>query len=239
VVDVKAVLLAAGRGTRLGQLTAATPKPLLQVGGRPIIAHILDGLAAAGVAEVLIVVGYLGDQIERELGTDSPHGIRLTYARQERPLGTASAVALAKHFVSEEQFFLGWGDIFVDRSNYARVVEAARSADGALAVNEVPDPTSGGAVYVDDSMRVTWIVEKPAAGSSRTRWNNAGLMVLPPGIWPHVDALEPSWRQEYELPEAISAYVAAGGHLRAVPIDGLWFDVGTPEDLEAARAAFE
>jgi dTDP-glucose pyrophosphorylase len=229
---VKAVLLAAGRGTRLGALTDSTPKPLLEVGGRPLIAHILTGLSAAGVTDVLIITGYLGAQIERELGDGSEMSLKLDYARQQKPDGTGRAVALARGFVGADRFFVGWGDILVGDATYGALL---RVQGAALAVNEVADPTAGAAVYVDADMRVTRIVEKPAAGTSTTPWNNAGLFVLPPATWPFIEALEPSMRGEYELPQAIAAYVASGATIRAVPVLGHWFDVGTPEDLEAAR----
>ena len=82
------------------------------------------------------------------------------------------------------------------------------------------------------------IVEKPAKGTSTTHWNNAGLSVLGPAIWSEIDQLEASARGEYELPQAVAALVASGARVVAVPVEGEWFDVGTAEDLERARAGF-
>lgn len=234
----KAVLLAAGRGSRLGALTADIPKPLLNVAGRPIIVHILDGLRRAGIEEITVVTGYLGDVLERELGNGEASGLRLRYARQERLEGTARAVELARDWVGGDQFFVGWGDILVRTENYRRVVRAARLADAAIAVNEVEDPWAGAAVYVDAANVVQRIVEKPAKGMSTTHWNNAGLSVLGPSIWQEIDRLEPSARGEYELPQAVAALVASGARVVAVPVEGEWFDVGTAEDLERARERF-
>jgi dTDP-glucose pyrophosphorylase len=235
VAVAKAVVLAAGRGIRLGALTDHTPKPLLQVGGRPVLTRILDGLKSAGIQEVFVVVGYRGDQVERELGNGSGIGLNIQYATQGSAEGTAKAVGLARRFVGADRFFVGWADILVWPDNYERLLRAADETDAAMAVNEVADPTTGAAVYVDHAMSVTHLVEKPAAGTSKTQWNNAGLFVLPNEIWPFIDALQPSSRGEFELPQAIAAYVASGGTVRAVPIDGPWFDIGTPADLEAAR----
>ena len=235
----KAVLLAAGRGTRLGVLTEDFPKPLLEVGGKPIIVHILDGLMAAGIDEVTIVTGHAAARLEAELGNGAGSGLKICYVRQERLEGTARALALARDHLGDEPFLFGWGDIVVRRENYRNVLRAARFADAVIAVNEVEDPFAGAAVYFDaGSGLVTRIVEKPARGTSTTRWNNAGFGVLTPAIWPAIDALEPSARGEYELPQAISALVESGSRVRAVPVEGPWFDVGTPESLEAARAEF-
>ena len=234
----RAVLLAAGRGTRLGSLTERFPKPMLTVGGEPMLHRILRGLRAADVAEIAIVTGHEAEQLERGTGSGDRWDMRLTYFRQTALDGTARALSLAREFLAGERFFMGWGDIVVDPVNYRRVIDAADSAEAVLAVNEVDDPFAGGAVYVDDAFRVTRLVEKPPRGSSKTHWNNAGLMVLPGTIWPFIDALQPSPRGEYELPQAIATAVAVGMKTRAVPIAGPWFDVGTLESLRAARAYF-
>jgi len=236
-VITKAVLFAAGRGTRLGAITANYPKALLEVGGRPIIVHILDGLAHAGIDEVTIVTGHSAGFLEAEVGTGEQSGLQISYVRQEVLDGTARALGLCHDLLGDGQFFWSWGDILAAPANYTRVLRAARFAEAVVAVNEVDDPWAGGAVYIDDAMRVTRIVEKPPPGTSTTHWNNAGFGVLGPGIWPEISRLQPSARGEYELPRAVAALVDSGAEVRAVPVEGPWFDVGTPEDLEAARAA--
>lgn len=234
----RAALLAAGRGTRLGSLTTQFPKAMLEVGGIPILHRIVDALADAGVTDLTVITGHAGEHLERETGDGSRWSARIKYRRQSAMDGTASAVALAREDVANAPFFCGWGDIVVGPANYGAVLRAAESSDGALAVNHVEDPAAGAAVYVDDDGHVTRIVEKPPPGTSTTNWNNAGLAVLPPDIWPYIDALEKSPRGEFELPQAIANFVEAGGRLKAVPVEGPWFDVGTPESLAAARAYF-
>ncbi|MEO6398503.1 MAG: sugar phosphate nucleotidyltransferase [Tepidiformaceae bacterium] len=234
----RAVLLAAGRGSRLGALTDSMPKPLLPVAGRPIIVHILDGLRRAGIEEIAIVTGYLGDLLERELGNGEASDLRLHYLRQERLEGSARALALARDWLGDERFFVGWGDILVRPENYRRVIRASHVADAAIAVNEVDDPCAGAAVYLDDANVVQRIVEKPVRGTSSTHWNNAGLCVVGPSVWEQIDRLEPSARGEYELPQALAALVATGARVVAAPVEGEWFDIGTPEDLERARTAY-
>ena len=234
----QAVLLAAGRGTRLGELTRTTPKPLLAVGGEPIIFRIIRGLATAGVGDITVVTGHLAGAMEAALGDGGQWGVALRCVRQERLDGTARAAALARPYLGAGPFFVGWGDIVVETANYERVVSAGAGTGAAIAVNEVDDPWAGGAVYIDAAMRVLRMVEKPPRGTSTTRWNNAGLAVLPPAIWDEADRLEPSVRGEYELPQAVAAFVAAGHPVAAVPIEGPWFDIGTPESLAEARRYF-
>ena len=233
----RAVILAAGRGTRLGDLTARTPKPLLEVGRRPILVRIIDGLAAARISEIAIVTGYLGEQIEREIGNGAASGVEVTYFRQQVPEGTARALALAREFTGRERFVFAWGDIMVRQENYRAVVRRSRLADAAIAVNEVDDPWAGAAVYVDNALRVRRIVEKPAQGTSTTRWNNAGFGVLGPEIWPLIDGLAPRG-DEHNLVDAIAALVESGANVAACPVEGPWFDIGTPEQLQAARHEF-
>lgn len=234
----RGVLLAAGRGTRLGPLTERFPKPLLEVGGSPILHRIIAGLSETGITEIAVVTGHEAGQLEQATGDGSRWGVNIRYFRQSALDGTAGAVGLARRFTKGERFFLGWGDIVVDATNYRRVIEASANFRAVLAVNDVEDPFTGGAVYVDEHSRVTKLIEKPSKGTSSTRWNNAGLMVLPADIWPFIDSLVPSPRGEYELPQALSAYVDSGLEVGAVPIEGPWSDIGTVESLQAARAYF-
>jgi UDP-N-acetylglucosamine diphosphorylase / glucose-1-phosphate thymidylyltransferase / UDP-N-acetylgalactosamine diphosphorylase / glucosamine-1-phosphate N-acetyltransferase / galactosamine-1-phosphate N-acetyltransferase len=129
----------------------------------------------------------------------------------------------------------------MDVANYARFAAAARSEayELMLAVNATSDPWRGAAVYVDKQMRVERIVEKPARGTSTTRWNNAGLFASTPRIFEYITKLTPSARGELELPEAMAMMIADGCNVRALDVRGFWSDVGTPEDLETARKLFK
>ncbi len=239
----KAVLMAAGRGTRLGALTANTPKPMLQVGGQPLISHIVQGLVNAGLRHFIIVCGHLGDQVERwcdGFAAENP-GVAVQAVRQRELNGTAGALLAARDLLrADHRFIFGWGDVLMDSANYVRFLADAQTieCDLLLAVNAVDDPWRGAAVYVDSAMRVVRLVEKPPRGASTTRWNNAGLFAASRVIFDYLDRLEPSVRGERELPQAIAAMIADGRSVRAFEVRGFWSDVGTPEDLAAARSHF-
>ena len=234
-----AVILAAGRGTRMGALTEHTPKPLLPLKGRPIIEHILIGLRAAGVDEAIVVTGYRGEQIEAHLGDGARFGLRLAYLRQQTAEGTAKALLLAQDVAQRAPFALSWGDIIVEPHTYTALTAAfaRQPCDAVLMVNKVDDPWRGAAIYTDADWRVTRLVEKPPRGSAQTRWNNAGLFIFTPLIFTYAERLQPSARGEYELPQAIAAMIADGRAVYACPVRGFWSDVGTPEDLAVAEQA--
>lgn len=234
-----AVVLAAGRGSRMGTLTAETPKPLLPLRGRPILDHILEGLAEAGVHQAVIITGYRAERIEAYYGTKAA-GIALSYRRQETPTGTATAVLLAADDIGSQPFFLSWGDILVEPGTYRalRTDFETRRPDALLGINEVDDPWRGAAVYMDDDFRITRLVEKPAPGTSTTRWNNSGVFVLHPVVLDYARRLSASERGEYELPQAFAAMIESGCSVFAHPIRGFWSDLGTPEDLAAAERSY-
>lgn len=235
-----AVVLAAGRGTRMGALTAATPKPLLPVAGRPLIERVLSGFAAAGVHRAVVVTGYLGDQIEAALGNGARLGLEITYCRQVCADGTARALLLAEPLVGDAPCVLSWGDILVPPPFYAEFLDAfaRRPCDAQVAVNEMDDPWRGAAVYVAGDGRVYRLVEKPPRGTSTAHWNNAGVLMITPLVFDYARRVSPSPRGEHELPQAIAQMVRDGRDVRAVPVRGPWCDVGTPADLAAAEKLF-
>lgn len=236
---MRGVIVAAGEGKRMRPITYWRPKPLVPVADAPIVVHILRGFVAAGVTDICVVVGHLRDQLTAALGDGSKWGANLTYRVQEAPRGTADAVCLARDFLGGSSFMLSWGDILVPPEHYRRVVEAHAGADGVLSVNEVDDPWEGAAVYTRGEF-VERVIEKPPRGTSTTRFNNAGIFVLPPEVLEIASRLEPSPRGELELPQAIDALLAAGARLRVVQVQGYWSDVARPATvLEMNRVVIE
>ena len=216
---LKGVILAAGMGTRMRPLTYRRPKPLVPVLDRPMIEHIIDGAADAGVTELLVIIGYRADMIKETLGDGERFGLRIEYELQEKPAGTGDATLLAEDFIAGEPFFLSWGDIIVSRRNYARIGEIWRDEkpEMLLTLNVVDDPYEGAAVYVEDN-RVVKIIEKPPKGTSTTNYNNAGIFIMPPEILPATKETGLSERGERAHPwrpdrrVLVRRRAAGGGH---------------------------
>jgi NDP-sugar pyrophosphorylase family protein len=231
---MKAVILAAGRGKRLAPYTDAAPKPMVQVGGAPLLSHILDRLKAVGIREVFLVVHYLAEKIEAHFGDGAGIGMRLSYLRQESPTGgTANALLLAEPFVSDAPFMMCWGDIETDASEYRRVIDrfGTGDCDAVMIVNYLEDISAGGAVYKEADGRVTRIVEKAPPGTQTTHWNNGGIFVFSPDVFDHLRRTPLSPRGEREIPQTLQLMVDAGRRVCAVEMEHERLDLTRPEDV--------
>lgn len=233
----KAVVLAAGRGTRMKELTADRPKPMLEINGKPLIEHVLERLRAAGFTRALVVTGYRAESIEQHLAN---YRMDIEFVRQEPQDGTATGALLARGFAGGDPFLFTFGDILATPEDYSGIaarLESEGGASAAVGVKWVEDPWRGAAVY-EESGRVTRIVEKPPPGTSGTHWNSAGLYTFRPEVFEELARVERSPRGEYELTSAVEALLAGGRRLLLYALQGGWKDVGRPEDLDAARSLF-
>lgn len=230
---MKAVILAAGKGTRLGDLTKEIPKPMIRVGNRSCLGWILEGIRNADVKDFIIVTGYLGEIIEEAFGDGREFDVNITYVKQEEQLGTGHALSITRDAVAGEPIIMSFGDILIPPENYSNMLKNFLSGehDALLALKWVEDPYRGAAVYTDENYRVTEIIEKPEKGISSTNWNNAGIFVFKPVIYEYVARLQPSARGEYELTDAISMMLKDGYSISGHPLSGYWGDIGTPEDV--------
>ena len=227
----KAVLLAAGKGTRMRELTNELPKPMLAVNGRPILQHIVEGLAAAGVTHFLIVVGYRAEVVREFFGDGSAFGVRVEYVTQTVQDGTGRVVELAREFAGADAFVLSYGDILVSPENYVRLV-APGSAEALVSVKHNPgEIAKGGAVFVNERFELTDLREKPQPGEPTSPWYNAGVYTFRPSIFEFTARLEKSPRGEYELTDAIRTLAQSGRLVQVVELTGTWADVRDPEVL--------
>jgi dTDP-glucose pyrophosphorylase len=236
----KAVVLAAGRGTRMRELTAGLPKPMIEVRGKPVLQHIMEGLRDAGIRDVLIVVGYHAGAVQNFFGNGSQYNIAIQYATQTVQDGTGRVLNLAGSFVGNSPFILGYGDILVDPANYKRVINLPDEFEAIVTVTRGEDVSKGGAVFVNEQMDLVDICEK-AQPSEATRWSaiserpgpfyNAGLYTFRPSIFDFTVKLKPSPRGEYELTDAIRELALSGKKIKALELTGEWADVRDPEIL--------
>ena len=227
----KAVILAAGRGTRMRELTADLPKPMIEVRRKPVLQHIVEGLRDAGICELLIVVGYRGDTVRNFLGDGSRYDIAIQYATQTVQDGTGRVVDLARDFVGDTPFVLSYGDILVDPTNYKRVVSLPENVEAIVTVTRGEDVSKGGAVYLNQQMALIDIREKSTPDRATSPWYNAGLYAFRPSIFEFTAQLKLSPRGEYELTDAIRALAQSGKKIKAFELTGEWADVRDPEVL--------
>src|SRR5215831_5776723 len=221
----KAVLLAAGRGTRMRELTDDLPKPMLQVHGKPVLQHIIEGLKAAAICDILIVVGWRADVVRDFFADGSKLGVRVEYTTQLVQDGTGKVIELARPFVCNDPFLLSYGDILVAPENYPRLCAAVAGAEAVLSVKRNEDVTQGGAVFVNENFELTDLREKPSPGEATSPWYNAGIYAFHSSIFDYVAQLQPSKRGEFELTDAIRNLALAGNKVRAFELTGTWADV--------------
>lgn len=230
-VITKAVLLAAGRGTRMRQLTNELPKPMLQVRGKPVLLHIVEGLRAAGITDFLVIVGYRADTVRGFFGDGSQFHSRIGYTTQIVQDGTGRVVELARDFVAKAPFILSYGDILVDPINYQRLATPAHKVEAIVSVKRNEDVTQGGAVFVNEQFELTDLREKPRPGEPTSPWYNAGIYTFRPSIFDFTARLERSSRGEFELTDAIRNLAFSGKKVQALELMGEWADVRDPEVL--------
>lgn len=233
---MKAVVLAAGKGTRMGEITDSIPKPMVMVGDRPMLWRVLRALAGAGVTEAAIIVGYMAESIRSYFGSGAEVGMPLSYFVQDVQDGTGRAAEPAREYLSGGPFFYSFGDILTEPSAYRAMADSFRETptDLLLAVRHVEDPSRFGVVELDGE-RITGIIEKPAPGTAPSNWVNGGIFVGTPLLFDYTARLELSPRGEYELPDAFRMMIDDERIVRCHKLDSHWRDVGTPEDLEAAH----
>ena len=227
-----AVILAAGKGTRLKAVTQDLPKPLLPLHGKPLIGHVLDNLRTAGFGRFLLVVGYRHELFYARFSGDQS----VRFALQDPVDGTGSAARLAEPFTGEAPFLLMFGDILASPDDIRAVrqrLEGDAEAAAVIAVKEVDDPWQGAAVYETGGV-VREIIEKPPYGTSTTRWNSAGIFAFRPAVFEALKRIGRSPRGEYELTDALKLLLKDGRRVLAQPLEHEWRDVGRPEDVKAA-----
>lgn len=231
---MKAVVLAAGEGTRLRPLTEDKPKGMVEVDGKPILTHCLEQLAALEADEFVIVVGYRKQDIIEHFG-DEFEGIPITYAHQREQKGLAHALLTVEEHIKEDFMLILGDNIF--NANLEDVVRRQREerADAAFLVEEVPweEASRYGVCDTNKYGEITDVIEKPDDPPSNLVMT--GFYTFTPAIFHACHLVQPSNRGEYEISEAIDLLIQSGRTIDAIRVDGWRIDVGYPEDRDEAE----
>jgi len=228
---MKALVLAAGEGTRLRPLTSNIPKPLLLVAGRPFLSHVLGALSSQGIKDITILVGWKANKVKEHYGDGSQMGLRISYLEQKERMGTAHAVGMAEGVI-DEPFVCVNGDVVLFEPDLKRVLDRyAEKQCTVMGAVRVPDPTRYGVIEERDGM-LTKIHEKPKVPP--TDLINAGVFAFTPEIFSQIRSTALSPRGEYEITDTLNA-LAARGRVAVQPLQEEWIDVGLPWDLLKAN----
>lgn len=231
---MKALILAAGLGTRLGSLTRNIPKPMLPVGGRPLLEHIVELLRSHGITEIALNLHYKPDAILNHFGSGDAWGVRLRYSYEAELLGSAGTALRHLAWFYPDPFLVYYGDVYSD-ANLSDLMERHRFSGAAatVAVYQAPDPTRHGIVQFDTDGRVRSFVEKPPADRVLSNWANSGIYVLNPEVLHFVTGIPSDF--EYDV---FPRLLDAGQVIHAYPLTGTLIDIGTPENYQVVQKLF-
>ncbi|UIX28883.1 glucose-1-phosphate thymidylyltransferase [Streptomyces sp. GQFP] len=236
---MKALVLSGGAGTRLRPITHTSAKQLVPVANKPVLFYGLESLADAGITEVGMIVGDTAAEIEEAVGDGSKFGLKVTYIPQEKPLGLAHAVLIARDFLGDDDFVMYLGDNFIVGGISALVDEfRGLRPDAQILLTQVPDPRSFGVAELDADGQVIGLEEKPEHPKSDLAL--VGVYLFTPAIHDAVRAIRPSWRGELEITHAIQHLIDTRSDVRSTLIKGYWKDTGNVTDmLEVNRMVLE
>lgn len=226
---MKAVVLVAGKGTRMEPLTSDCPKVMLQVANKPILEHILNSAIQAGIEGFVFITGYLEQQIREYFGDGSKWGVSIDYVQQKEQLGTANAIGYAKGHV-EEAFLVLNGDMLIGQEDLKALL--SRTEDAVICVKEVENPSDFGVLEIENN-KVVRIIEKPK--NPPTNLANAGVYLFRESIFDFIDRTQASVRKEFEITDSIQMLIDSGAAVGYSPLEGRWIDTGYPWDLLKAN----
>ncbi|WP_318570514.1 glucose-1-phosphate thymidylyltransferase [Salinigranum marinum] len=228
---MKGVLLSGGTGSRLRPITHTGPKQLVPVANKPVLEYAIEDFKQAGITEIGVILGHKGrKEIQKLLDDGSNYGVDITYIVQGNSLGLAHAAGCAKDFVGDDDFVMYLGDNIL-KEGITNLVESFESGDydAGIALQEVDNPQRFGIADLDDDGNVTRLIEKP--DDPPTNFALIGMYVFSPKVFDAIETLEPSWRGELEITDAIQRLLDDGNAIDSHVVDGWWKDTGKPEDI--------
>lgn len=229
---MKAVILAAGQGTRMGPLTQNRPKVMLPVANKPLLSHVILQARDAGINEFVLVVGYRAEAVKEYFRDGSPMNVSIEYVHQKRQLGTADAVRAAQGLV-DDRFLVLNGDIIVSPLHIKNLIK--QRSEIVMTARHVKNPSEFGVLEVRGN-RVLRVLEKPQ--KPPTDLANAGIYVLSPLIFDAIERTKQSARKEYEITDSLQLLIDEGADVGYMTLSENWLDIGRPWDLLDANEYF-
>jgi glucose-1-phosphate thymidylyltransferase len=228
---MKGLILAGGQGTRLRPLTYTRAKQLIPIANKPNLFYVVEDLAKAGITNIGVVISpETGAEVQEALGDGERFGVRLSFIQQQAPLGLAHAVKTAQPYLADDPFIMYLGDNLLS-GGIAHLVSGYRAGEhhAILLLTPVDNPSQFGVALLDVRGRVIRLMEKPKDPPSNLAL--VGVYLFDPVIHEVIAGLEPSWRGEYEITDAIQGLIDRDYHVEAHHVRGWWKDTGKPEDL--------
>jgi glucose-1-phosphate thymidylyltransferase len=228
--QLKGLILSGGTGTRLRPITYTSAKQLVPVANKPVLFYGIEALAAAGIEDIGIIISpETGSEIRKAAGDGARFGVSITYIQQDAPLGLAHAVLTAEPFLGDSPFVMYLGDNLL-RDGIIDLVEAFRSQqpDALILLTQVPDPEHYGVAELNGE-QVKRLVEKPKEPVSDLAL--VGVYMFTPAIHQAAKSIEPSWRDELEITDAIQHLIDTGLRVDPHIVRGWWKDTGQVQDM--------
>ncbi len=226
---MKGLILSGGKGTRLYPLTYTCAKQLVPVANKPVLFRVVEAIKEAGITDIGVVVGDTGAEIRDAVGNGSRWAVDITYIEQEAPLGLADAVRIAQGFIGEERFVMFLGDNVIQSGISALVRQFEESEYNCqIVLRRVTNPQQYGVAVLEDG-RVVRLVEKPRKPPSDLAL--VGIYMFDHSVFEAVNNIQPSWRNELEITDAIQYLVDHGYKVYPYIHEGWWIDTGAPGDM--------